>query len=79
MLLRKKPDTFRPPLTQSERNDMTNVELINKLSEIIEANSESPVDEIRTIGQALIEIADALKGKTVGECRKIMQAVIALQ
>jgi hypothetical protein len=63
----------------TESAKLNRVELMRKIREIIDAASNDPVEEMRTTGEALCKVAEALKGHTPSEARAIIAAVMALE
>lgn len=58
---------------------MTHMEMIRKISEILDDNCEEPADEIFKVGKCLQEIGSVLKGRSLTDARAIMQAVASMQ
>jgi hypothetical protein len=54
-------------------------DLLGKLHEIIQAHTESPAAELRAMGQALIDIGNALEGLSGPEARATIEAVATME
>ena len=57
---------------------MNRLEVVNKIREIIDADTEDPAEELVKMGEVLIKIGKALKGLSVEESRKVLRAVTVL-
>lgn len=55
------------------------VDTVKIIKEILEDNCHDPSEAMIEMGQALIKVGEALKGKSINEARNIMQAVSVLQ
>ena len=58
---------------------LNRVELMRKIREIIDLNTNDPVEEIATMGKALTEISKALKGQTANDAKAIIAAIMTLE
>jgi hypothetical protein len=54
---------------------MNSLSVLEKVEQVLNEHCESPIQEMRAMGNALVQIADALEGKSVAECRAIIRAV----
>ena len=57
---------------------MNRLEVVNKIREIIDADTEDPAEELVKMGETLVKIGKALKGLSVEESRKVLRAVTVL-
>ena len=51
------------------------IEIVEKVLEVLRDATEDPGAELIRIGNALAEVGEALKGRSVKECQGIMTAV----
>jgi hypothetical protein len=63
----------------SESAKVNRVDLMRKIREIVDAATNDSIEEMRTTGEALVKVAEALKGHTPSEARAIIAAVMALE
>lgn len=59
--------------------DMTKVELLSRVHEILSDHCEDPADVMIKHGHALVAIGNALKGMSLAEARATMNAVAQLE
>jgi len=57
---------------------MNHAALMYEVIKAMDRNSTDPITEMRQLGKALVEIADALQGCSNAEARAVIQAVKAL-
>ena len=57
---------------------MNRLEVVNKIREIIDADTDDPAEELVKMGEVLVKIGQALKGLSVEESRKVLRAVTVL-
>ena len=57
---------------------MNRLEVVNKIREIIDADTDDPAEELVKMGEVLIKIGQALQGLSVEESRKVLRAVTVL-
>ena len=57
---------------------MNRLEVVNKIREIIDADTEDPAEELVQMGEVLVKIGKSLKGLSVEESRKVLRAVTVL-
>lgn len=53
--------------------------LMKEVHAIIVGSTNDPAEDLIAMGQALISIGETLRGRSNGECRAIMHAVMALE
>jgi hypothetical protein len=58
---------------------MNQIQVLEQVNAVLRLHCDSPIKEMRKMGQALIGIADALDGRSVAEARAIIEAVQQLQ
>ena len=51
------------------------MELLNKVSSIVNRHTTNPIDDLRATGKALVQIADALDWYSPQEARSILSAM----
>lgn len=54
------------------------IEVVNKVREVLEDCTEDPAVELRKFGEAIVKIADALKGLSLADAKNVMRAVATL-
>ena len=57
---------------------MNRLEVINKIREIIDADTDDPAEELVKMGEVLIKIGKSLQGLSIEEARKVLRAVTVL-
>lgn len=57
---------------------MTNMDMIRKISEVLDDNCDEPAEEMIRVGKCLQQIGAVLKGKSLSDARSIMEAVKAM-
>lgn len=57
---------------------LSRMELLDKLSEIVNASTNDPAEDLIAIGQALQKIGEALRGQSLPDARAIITAVRAV-
>jgi hypothetical protein len=57
---------------------MTNMDMIRKISEVLDKNCDEPSEEMIKMGKCLQQIGGILKGKSLSDARSIMEAVKAM-
>ena len=54
-------------------------DIVSKLREILYAETENPIVELRAMGETLVKIADALDGLTGAQARSVLKALAELE
>ena len=57
---------------------MNRLEVINKIREIIDADTDDPAEELVKMGEVLVKIGKSLQGLSIEEARKVLRAVTVL-
>ena len=57
---------------------MNRLEVVNKIREIIDADTDDPAEELVKMGEVLIKIGKSLQGLSIEEARKVLRAVTVL-
>ena len=57
---------------------MNKLEVVNKIREIIDADTDDPAEELVKMGEVLIKIGKSLQGLSIEEARKVLRAVTVL-
>lgn len=57
---------------------MNKAEVVQKVTEILSDECDSPSEELRRLGQAMISIANALEDQPVLQAKRIMKSVAIL-
>jgi hypothetical protein len=65
-------------MAAKESKKVGRMELVTKISEIIEHSTHDPADELIAMGEALAKVGYALKGQTMHDARAILTAVRAI-
>jgi hypothetical protein len=60
---------------KSQPTKVNRAQLMNKLQEIVAANTADPAMELQTLGKALMEMGQALEGVSPADARAALLAV----
>lgn len=68
----------RRPGEGDDGGSMNRLEVVNKIREIIDADTDDPAEELVKMGEVLIKIGKSLQGLSIEEARKVLRAVTVL-